>query len=83
MLNPTLQKRAEKFRDKWGWDNRLKTMGRVSFDIFPDLIAEIRFARENPPIIYTSNDSPSDAGAVFDNGWLAFADHLLSCLGEK
>lgn len=73
----TLKQRAEKFRKKHSHDNNL------AFDM-DDLIAEIEWARENPPEMvdnwYWHSKEAKENGRLY---WEAFADHLLACLGVE
>lgn len=67
--NDTLKDRAEKFRQ----DNK-----RQDFVLKDDLIAEIHWARENPPPEYGI-----DLQDNREDGWQSFADHLFECLGAR
>lgn len=72
MPDDALKQRAEAF----GLDNQ-----RQDFVLKKDLIAEIEWARENPP--HNKEATPASANYERRVGWQSFADHLLQCLGEK
>lgn len=66
--------RAKAFRGRW-----LFPWGRGDFE--QALLAEIKWARENPPDIGGMGyDTKKDYGLAY---WQSFADHLLACLGVE
>lgn len=87
-MTDTLKDRAGKFRE-----NCICPADAFDMDMLVirvrDLLAEIKWARENPP--FPKEEKRTYASQVrFDmarrseiRGWQSFADHLLSCLEEK
>lgn len=74
-MTDTLKGRAEKFRGKHRRESDLEIMPFIDR---MDLIAEILWARENPPDFDSFMDEQEENCI---RGWQSFADHILNCLG--